>query len=252
MINNNNYQQETPQAFPQRLKQLLDETRVSQQEVADYVGVSRQSVSQWAMGRVSPDAYSFKKIAQFFKVPLEYLYGDTESRIKENFLLSDSLGLSDKTIEILHALNNTAVSTTISQTPRVLMSQVFSAIVETEEFLEMMACIHGAIKYSAVEKGINKSFSKIWTDENEYNSTIDSLLQEKTFEKEETEVLDEMTETERKIFKLMASNGNVILSPEEMEVFCVYRAVNTFNKIAEKIPKEILKSYKNLSPTKEE
>ena len=84
--------------FPRRLRLLFDETRVSQQEVADFVGVSRQAVSQWKDGKTIPDCYNFKKVAEFFKVPLEYLYGETESKVKENQALVDSLRLSDQTI----------------------------------------------------------------------------------------------------------------------------------------------------------
>ena len=84
--------------FPRRLRFLFDETRASQTEVAEYVGVSRQAVSQWINGKTTPDCYNFKKVAEFFKVPLEYLYGDTDSKVNENLALAESLGLSDKAI----------------------------------------------------------------------------------------------------------------------------------------------------------
>lgn len=89
--------------FPKRLRILIDETRVSQQEIADYVGVSRQAVAQWKDGKTIPDMYNFKKVAEFFKVPMEYLYGETDSRVKENLALSQSLGLSDRAIAKLQA-----------------------------------------------------------------------------------------------------------------------------------------------------
>jgi len=89
--------------FPRRMRLLIDETRVSQQEIADYVGVSRQAVSQWKDGKTIPDMYNFKKIAEFFKVPMEYLYGETDSKIKEYLALADSIGLSDKAIDKLQA-----------------------------------------------------------------------------------------------------------------------------------------------------
>ena len=40
-----------------------------QQEVADYVGVTRQAVAQWKNRKTAPDMYSFKKVAEFFGVP---------------------------------------------------------------------------------------------------------------------------------------------------------------------------------------
>ena len=84
--------------FPRRMRLLIDETRVSQQDIADYVGVSRQAVSQWKDGKTIPDMYNFKKIAGFFKVPFEYLYGETDSKTKEYLALAESIGLSDKAI----------------------------------------------------------------------------------------------------------------------------------------------------------
>jgi len=84
--------------FPQRLRSLFDETRANQTEVAEHVGVSRQAVSQWINGKTTPDCYNFKKVAEFFKVPLEYLYGETDSKVSENIALAESLGLSDKAI----------------------------------------------------------------------------------------------------------------------------------------------------------
>jgi len=84
--------------FPRRLRLLFDETRANQTEVAEYVGVSRQAVSQWMNGKTTPDCYNFKKVAEFFKVPLEYLYGETDSKVSENIALAESLGLSDKAI----------------------------------------------------------------------------------------------------------------------------------------------------------
>jgi len=84
--------------FPRRLRLLFDETRANQTEVAEYVGVSRQAVSQWMNGKTTPDCYNFKKVAEFFNVPIEYLYGETDSRVSENIALAESLGLSDKAI----------------------------------------------------------------------------------------------------------------------------------------------------------
>ena len=113
--------------FPRRLRMLFDETRCSQQDVADYVGVTRQAVSQWKDGKTIPDCYNFKKIAEFFKVPLEYLYGDTDSRVKENQALADSLGFSDAAIAKLQTL---ASEPTFGIKPTALLSR----LIDTDEF----------------------------------------------------------------------------------------------------------------------
>ena len=90
--------------FPTRLRQLMDDTGVSQQALADYVGVTRQAVAQWKDGKTIPDMYNFKRIAEFFNIPYEYLLGDTDSKVHENMALADSLGLSDDAIETLEGI----------------------------------------------------------------------------------------------------------------------------------------------------
>jgi transcriptional regulator with XRE-family HTH domain len=58
-------------------------------------------VSQWRNGDSVPDIYKFKKIAEFFGVSYEYLYGDSDSRLSENQLIADELRLSDSAIKAL-------------------------------------------------------------------------------------------------------------------------------------------------------
>jgi len=67
----------------------MDDTGASQQALADYVGVTRQAVAQWKDGKTIPDMYNFKRIAEFFKIPYEYLLGDTDSKAHENMALAD-------------------------------------------------------------------------------------------------------------------------------------------------------------------
>jgi transcriptional regulator with XRE-family HTH domain len=92
--------------FPKRFRLLIDETRVSQQEIAEHVGVSRQAISQWKNGVTIPDMYHFRKVADFFGVPMEYLLGETESRLRENINAANDLGLSDKAIAKLQEWAN--------------------------------------------------------------------------------------------------------------------------------------------------
>ena len=113
--------------FPTRLRLLFDETGASQQLVADYVGVTRQAVSQWKDGKTVPDCYSFKKVAEFFNVPMEYLCGDTDSRVRENQALADSFGFSDTTIE---KLQRWASEETHGLKPTAFLSK----LIETAEF----------------------------------------------------------------------------------------------------------------------
>ena len=87
--------------FPTRFRELLSERDINQQEIADFIGVKRQTIAQWKDGKTAPDIYNFQKLIEFFDIPYEYLLGDTDSRAKENIDVSNTLGLSDESIETL-------------------------------------------------------------------------------------------------------------------------------------------------------
>ena len=64
--------------FPTKLRELMKETGTSQETLANFIGVTRQSVGYYAQGQSSPDWKGLVKIAEFFKVSLDYLLTDSE------------------------------------------------------------------------------------------------------------------------------------------------------------------------------
>jgi len=87
--------------FPSRLKDLIEERRITQQELADVLGVTRQAVSLYATGQSTPDIKALEKIANYFDVSADYLLGRMETRQPENIEIVKSLGLSDKSIDMI-------------------------------------------------------------------------------------------------------------------------------------------------------
>ena len=64
--------------FPTILRKHLEEPGMTQQLLADYIGVKRQTVAQWKDGQTSPDIESLSKIADFFEASTDYLLGRTD------------------------------------------------------------------------------------------------------------------------------------------------------------------------------
>ena len=92
--------------FPSRLRFLMDERspKVTQKELADYLGLSAQSVSYYRQGRNSPDPKTLVKIAQYFNVSTDYLLGIQElptANHNEAFV-HDYIGLDIAPIKKLH------------------------------------------------------------------------------------------------------------------------------------------------------
>lgn len=99
-----NLQGEHEKVFPSRLRKLMDDGHISQQKLADYLGLkNRQSVAGYCTGRSTPDLESIVKIASFFNVSTDYLLGLTDDPDPSPSAV-DELGLADEAVRYLRAL----------------------------------------------------------------------------------------------------------------------------------------------------
>ena len=61
----------------EKLIVLRDRAGLSQMELADRLGVSRQAVSRWESGDTTPSVDKLKTLARIYGVSLDWLFGDT-------------------------------------------------------------------------------------------------------------------------------------------------------------------------------
>ena len=63
-----------------RIHELRKKHNLSQEQLADEVGVARQTISKWELGETAPDIKQTKALAQIFKISLdELINGDTNN-----------------------------------------------------------------------------------------------------------------------------------------------------------------------------
>lgn len=72
--------------FPERLKELRVNKRLTQQDMADYLGITRQGYGKYESGQSETDIKTLKKLANFFNVTTDYLTGNSDqpSKLKDN------------------------------------------------------------------------------------------------------------------------------------------------------------------------
>lgn len=89
--------------FAKRLRRLLQERKVTQEELAGSVGVKRQSVASWKDGKTVPDAENLLGISRHFNVSCDYLLGVSEAPTPDLDLQSihKKTGLSEESIKVL-------------------------------------------------------------------------------------------------------------------------------------------------------
>lgn len=64
------------------LKKLRNEFNISQQQLADVIGVSQQSINKYENHNIEPDIETLKTMAKFFNTSIDYLVGYKESETK--------------------------------------------------------------------------------------------------------------------------------------------------------------------------
>ncbi len=62
--------------FPEKLITLRKSRGLSQEQLAERLGVSRQAVSRWEMGETTPDMTNLEGLCTFFGVSADYLIFD--------------------------------------------------------------------------------------------------------------------------------------------------------------------------------
>lgn len=70
--------------FGHRLMDLRKQKKLTQAEMANILGVARTTYSSYEQGRRTPDVDIQNKIADYFKVSLDYLHGRTDSTSTKN------------------------------------------------------------------------------------------------------------------------------------------------------------------------
>ena len=86
----------TTTVFSTNLQQLRKKRGVTQEQLANYLGVSPQAVSKWENGSY-PEGDLLPKISEYFEVSISYLYGqETEKKSFEQMVLEELYTLNEK------------------------------------------------------------------------------------------------------------------------------------------------------------
>lgn len=99
-------------AFATRLRELIERDNITQNQLANIIGKTRQAVNNYTLGNTAPDADTIIKLANYFNVSSDYLLGLSNAISKNEDLkaVCKYTGLSESTITSLHAqaeiLNN--------------------------------------------------------------------------------------------------------------------------------------------------
>ncbi|MBD5475408.1 MAG: helix-turn-helix transcriptional regulator [Lachnospiraceae bacterium] len=79
-----------------RIKELRLEKKLSQQTLANYLGVNQTTLSKLECGLSTPDATLVISVSRFFQVSTDYVLYLSEERLSADLLLADNMHLLKK------------------------------------------------------------------------------------------------------------------------------------------------------------
>lgn len=96
--------------FAQRLKTLRKERGITQQQLADGVGISKGGLSYYENAGRTPDISILERFADYFGVTTDYLLGRTNAQTQKAKLqaVCNHTGLSDKAVNLLSDLKESS------------------------------------------------------------------------------------------------------------------------------------------------
>lgn len=74
-----------------KLKQLREIKGISQQKLADRIGVSRSAIAMWETGASQPDNNILLLLADFFSCSTDYILGKTDFSVEENYIICENI-----------------------------------------------------------------------------------------------------------------------------------------------------------------
>jgi len=80
--------------FGERLKKIRKEKNLTQEEVAEKIGVSGQAVSKWEKGECLPDVYNLKLLGKLYRISVDNLLAienDGDEKIIESIKIGEAV-----------------------------------------------------------------------------------------------------------------------------------------------------------------
>lgn len=121
--------------FPSQLRELREESGLSQAGLSQKLGVSKSTIGLWETGDTLPDAKAIRDIADYFNVSSDYLLGRTNVKTSNMDLrrACEFFGLSEEAGEAIHNFYGTA---TMDGDSRVrMLNWIFEKIIICPAFM---------------------------------------------------------------------------------------------------------------------
>lgn len=92
-----------------RIREIRKKKKISQQQIADHLGITQATFSGWESGKYEPDTESLKSLSELLCVSTDYLLGVTDFSDKKNILICANINKLIKNKKLSSIVNNSNV-----------------------------------------------------------------------------------------------------------------------------------------------
>lgn len=190
--------------FPARFMKLCSTEDKPLERWGDIFGVSRQTVSNWQMGKSIPDIVKLTEVARYFKVSSDYLLGisDTESPDVSVRAAVEYTGLSEDAVERLHTgLDDFECGGVgLTESEKASNQRVASALIGSREFGAMvhrLSCAEENAYDKKMLETLYEDHSKDANEENDYGEFAFANAEDRILTEKVVAYLTKLSRTER-------------------------------------------------------
>lgn len=131
-------------AFPLRLRELMAEHGTKQEQLAQHLGIRRQTLSLYVNGQSRADWTQVVKIAQYYNVPADWLLGLSDVK---------SQNVTAKAVERLTGLSEQALASLTSEKQNTSYIRGLNFLIEEKTMLQRLICYMWSDFYSHLSRG---------------------------------------------------------------------------------------------------
>ena len=124
--------------FGEKLKNIRKEKNLTQEEVAEKIGVSGQAVSKWEKGECLPDVYNLKLLSRLYRVSIDNLL-DIENEGTEKVI--ETIKISGAVFEIIEKPETLLAGKIVYENEKTDISQALEAFDESQRRLAFNSVI---------------------------------------------------------------------------------------------------------------
>lgn len=144
--------------FADMLRKLREERQLSQRDIAEHLGITRQAVALYESGKREPDYRILKMLADFFRVSVDYLLGRTNCRDMNAVTIGNNIGL---------VRGNRSYKEFSKDISKKLGAYIYPDMLELYEKGERLPFV-GTVKILAKYAGVRENFFYVSNTEESY------------------------------------------------------------------------------------